>query len=242
MLVITDWRQINIGRDDRITLIGATGCGKTTAARFFIEDKNKICSVVYDNKPSETIYKWQDTQKLYQDYRSLKTAQENRLIYRPPVTETLSADLQDRFFQWIYEENNNTRLYIDEAGALRGGVNPSFFLQACICRGRELGISTITGTQRPARIPTILMSEAEHFLVFRLNMHADRVRVADMTTITPEMQMTLRQYEFYYYNSIMGEHSNKLKLDIPRVTPQHVLFNNVNRSKTNARATATTTF
>lgn len=218
MLRITDWRQLLIGRNDRATLIGATGTGKTTLARFLIEDVYKKNSVVYDNKPSDAISLWSDTQVAYNSFDELEDASEERLIYTPPLKETLDATLQDKFFEWIYTRRY-TRLYIDEASALRGGTNPSYHLQACLCRGRERGIGVITGTQRPSRVPIILMSEAEHFYIFRLNMLMDRQRVYEMTGISVDEQTDLAQYQFFYYNALLGERSNRLKINPSRVTP-----------------------
>lgn len=210
-----DWQEIKMGRNDRASLIGATGTGKTTLARYLIEDTDKRHSVVYDNKPSEAIGQWGPPHKLIENYEELEIAEEERLIYRPPLPETLDAERQDRFFQWIYERQY-CRLYIDEAGSLRGGTTPSYHLQACLCRGREKGISTITGTQRPARIPLVLLSEAEHFYIFRLNLLADRQRIGELTGISVDRQTDLRQYEFFYFNALAGVASDKLRLDLIR--------------------------
>lgn len=237
MLYVSDWRQLVMGRDDRATIIGATGTGKTTLARFLIEDKNKKCSVVYDNKPSDAIALWRSTQTVYQNFDSFADADEERLIYRPPVAETLDIELQDRFFAEIYRRKF-TRLYIDEASALKGGVNPSYHLQACLCRGRERGIGVITGTQRPHRVPLILMSEAEHFYIFRLNMMQDRYRVFEMTGITVDEQTDMPQFSFFYYNAVMGQRSNRLTINSSRVTP-HMHSTNHFRSNTNGKTIAT---
>ena len=228
-----------MGRDDRATLIGATGTGKTTLARFLVEDKYKRNSVVYDNKPSDAIARWKDTQNIYYSFDMVQEAEEERLIYTPPLAETLDAQKQDNFFAWIYERRY-TRLYLDEANALRGGTNPSYHLQACLCRGRERGISVITGTQRPARVPLILMSEAEHFYIFRLNLLVDRQRVFEMTGIGVDEQTDLAQFEFYYYNAILGARSNKLKINPARVTP-HTPYNQHYRSNANARTKTAST-
>ena len=234
MLLIDDWRQLSMGRDDRATLIGATGTGKTTLARFLVEDKYKRNSVVYNNKPSDAVDKWIQTQQMFYNFDDLEYTEANRIIYTPPVKESLNADLQDRFFDWIYYRRF-TRLYVDEANALRGGTNPSYYLQACICRGRERGIGVITGTQRPYRVPIILMSEAEHFYIFRLNMLVDRQRVYELTGISVDEQTDLEQYEFFYYNAILGQRSNRLRINPSRVTP-HTLSHFPKRSNTNARS------
>lgn len=207
-----DFNALRIGRNDRAIFIGATGCGKTTLARYIIEDSNKEYSVVYDAKISDAISKWSTTQTIYTDFNKLIEAEEKRLIYRPPYTEERDPYAQERFFEWIYWRYR-TRLYIDEAYAVLGGNNPSFHLQACITRGRERGISTVIATQRPKRIPLIFMSEAEHYYVFRLQHPDDRFRVEELTGITIEEQIELKQFEFYYFNVFTGK-SNKLKLNL----------------------------
>lgn len=208
-----DWQQISIGRNDRAILIGATGCGKTTLARYLIEDPNKSNSVVYDAKISDAIGKWGNTQKIYTNFEEIRYAEEKRLIYRPSYLEERDAKAQDAFFEWVYFRYN-TRLYIDEAYAILGGTNPSFHLLACITRGRERGISTVIATQRPKRIPLITMSEAEHYYIFRVQMNEDRQRVYELTGLTVEDQIDLNQFEFYYFNVFSGLYPKKMKLNL----------------------------
>lgn len=207
------WRQLKLGRNDRGVAIGATGCGKTTLARYLIEDANKPYSVVYDAKLSDAIGSWNTTQTIYSNFQRLKEADEPRLIYRPPYTEERDPDAQERFFEWVYWRYR-TRLYVDEAYAILGGTNPSFHLQACITRGRERGISTLIATQRPKRIPLIFLSESEHVYIFRLQLMGDRQTVRELTGLSIEEQMDLKQYEFYYFNVFSGLYNRKLKLDL----------------------------
>lgn len=219
-MLVNSWRQLQIARNDRAILIGATGCGKTTLARYLIEDPSKRNSVVYDPKISESIDRWLFRPHVpYYDFHQLRDAEEERLIYRPNYRESLDPRAQDAFFQWIYERRF-TRVYVDEAYSLLGGTNPSFHLQACLSRGRERGISAIVATQRPHRIPLITISEAEHFYVFRLNLLQDRQRVYELTGIDALEQTALNRFEFFYYNALMGERSGKLKLNLAAVTPK----------------------
>lgn len=208
-----EWQQLQIGRNDRAMLVGMTGCGKTTLARYLIEDRNKRYSVVYDPKASEAISKWTNTQKQYTSFSQLETAQEERIIYTPNYIEEQDAAIQDDFFRWIYWRYY-TRVYIDEAYALIGGTRPSRHLLACLSRGRERGISTVTSVQRPRNFPIVLMSEAEHSYIFQLRTPEDRERIEEYTTLSIDSQMDLRPFEFYYFNIRTGLYPKKLKLNL----------------------------
>lgn len=207
-----DFERIKLGRNDRGILIGQTGCGKTTLARYLIEDTNKPYSVVYDAKISDAIGKWSDTQTIYTEFSQLPYAEEKRIIYRPPLYEERNPQAQDAFFEWVYFRKN-TRLYIDEAYAILGGTNPSFHLLACLSRGREKGVSTLIATQRPRRIPFAFMSEAEHYYIFKLQMPEDMQRVYEITGLKVVDQIALNEFEFYYFSARHGLYNQKLKLN-----------------------------
>lgn len=201
-----------MGKNDRAILIGSTGCGKTTLARHLIEDPAKPYSVTYDPKISDNISTWQ-AHEFHSDMYELQTAKARRLVYRPDIHESADAALQDEFFFWVYE-NKHRRVYVDEAYALLGGTRPSFYLQAILSRGRERGVSAVISTQRPARIPVLLLSESEHFYVFRLNHPFDRARVYEITGITAQEQFELENYQFIYYDCVTGRRSRILTLDL----------------------------
>ncbi len=213
---ITHWSQLKLSQTDRAALIGATGCGKTTLARYLIEDSSKPFSITYDAKISDNIGQWNHT--FYYDFYSLTRSDRlkyPRLVYRPDIYESVDPNAQDEFFQWVYHRKR-CRLYVDEAYALLGGTNPSFFLQAVLSRGRERGISAMIATQRPKRIPLITLSESENIYIFRLNLPGDREAVEEITGIDRVDQSTLRNYEFFYFNALTGYRSGKLKLNISR--------------------------
>lgn len=227
MLVLSSWEQLRIGKNDRAILIGATGCGKTLLARFLVNDPAKPYSVVYDTKgliSSPTLQAPQDRwigHKVYTNFDMLIESQKKRLteeprvIYRPPIEEERDAQAQDVFFEWVYDRWR-TRLYVDEAYSILGGTNPSQYLQACLSRGRERGISTVISTQRPARIPVITMSESEHIFVFRLNAKRDRETAGELIDVDPREfhPSNLKDHQFFYFNGRVGQASGKLTLDI----------------------------
>lgn len=207
-----EWSELKLPRNDRGVLIGATGSGKTFLAKYLVEDADKPYSVTYDAKISESIGKWTN-HEFITDFDALMESEARRIVYRPNYIEAIDAQAQDSFFRWIYERQH-TRLFVDEAYAVTGGTNPSFHFQACLARGRERGISTLIATQRPHRIPLVTLSEAEHYWIFRLTLLQDRKRVEEITGITAEEQLDLKNHEFFYFSVFEGRYPQRLKIQV----------------------------
>lgn len=212
------WRTIKPGRDDRAVLIGKTGCGKTTLARFFVEDSEKPFSVTWNPKGSDAVLGWNQTHvgslgALY----DAADKEERRIVYTPDPFVAEDERNQAEFFYWVYE-NKNRRLYLDEATAIvYGGVKVPRGLLALINRGRERGVSTMTATQRPSGVPMNILSESEHYYVFKTLLPQDRQRVEAITGITVEDQAGLNDHEFYYFNLSRGLLPRKLRLNLNEV-------------------------
>lgn len=204
------WERIKLGKNDRGMLIGGTGSGKTFLGKYLVEDPDKPYSVTYDAKISESIGRWKN-HEFIDDFQQLQESDARRIVYRPNIHEAADPMAQDAFFEWIYSRWH-TRLFVDEAYAITGGTNPSFYFQACLTRGRERGISTLVATQRPHRIPLVTLSEAEHYYIFRLNLLKDRQRVEEITGISALDQTDLKEFEFFYYNILTGAYPTKLIL------------------------------
>ncbi len=208
------WQFVRLGRNDRGTLIGKTGSGKTTLARFLLEDYHKPYSVTWNPKNSDAVNSWYHKQ--YYTLDELFEAKEQRLIYTPHYSKAEDEADQEKFFYWIYERKY-TRVYVDEATSVVGGTSPPRFLTAIVNRGRERGISSLIATQRPKRVPLNILSEAEHFYIFKLLLLDDRKRVEEICGITVEQQAQLNDYEFFYFNISRGLFPHKLKLDLRQV-------------------------
>jgi hypothetical protein len=206
------WNAIKLGRNDRGVLIGKTDCGKTTLARFLIEDDLKPYSVTWNPKGSDNVYKW--NHKHVTSLSELYDSEETRLIYTPHPTLAEDEDNQAEFFYWIYERKF-TRIYIDEATAVCYSANkPPRYLTAILNRGRERGISSLTATQRPSGVPMNILSESEHYYVFRTLLPQDQQRIESITGISVEDQIDLDNHEFYYFNISRGLFPTKLKLNL----------------------------
>jgi hypothetical protein len=181
------------GPTDRAVFIGQTGSGKTTFARVVMEQRPY--AVAYDPKGMLSWKGWQ----LYRSFDRMSNdrAIPPRVIYRPSYDELEDKEQIDDFFAWIYRRGNTT-VYVDELYAIAQGDNYPYHYGACLTRGRELGISVFSATQRPSRVPQATLSESEHYYVFRLKLPQDRKRVAEITGLDETEIRQLRGHRFLY--------------------------------------------
>lgn len=172
-------------------LVGRTGAGKSYLGRRFINGLSRL--VVFDPKGTLAtgwnLEPWSDKG-------------ERALLEGKPVRLRVPAPLDgqwDGYAQTIYHAGNCT-LYIDEAyGVVPPGKRIPEYLNALYTRGRELRIGVWAATQRPTWVPLVMLSEAEWLFVFRLQMAADRQRMAEL--MGPEVENVVKdKHGFYAYN------------------------------------------
>lgn len=180
---------------ERMAILGTTGTGKTVAVRSIVGgmiptlgDNDLI--VIHDPKdtfkspdPVNTV-RFEGLQKMQ---RAIKNGGLRKIIrYVPSPEEGANAvGLQAPLWQWVYQrgkQGKRTIIVIDEAYAAvsdsgRGGAP----LRALWTRGRELGITAIILTQRPAWIPQYFLDQAERFLVYDLPDEEDRKKVSKLS-------------------------------------------------------------
>lgn len=189
---------------DRAVLIGQTGSGKTTLARALLAPRLHVA--VYDAKG---LLAWPGYER-FTDLRHAIESKAQRIIYAPNADQLRDLYYAESFFRWIFMRKNTT-LYIDEVYSVTERDNIPDSLHACLTRGRELGISTFCSTQRPKLIPQIVLSESEHYYIFRLLLPQDRMKIRQVIGLDDDALSTLGKYEFYYANN-EGETLGPLRL------------------------------
>ena len=163
-----------IKKGEHIFVAGRTGSGKTFLVKKYLE-KSGLPVYVLDIKKTLKWVRGGDT--LYTEKLSEAIASKKKKIIYQPRWEEMGEEYYDAFFKHVYEKGDCT-LWIDELMGVGNATKFPKYYKACLTRGRELGISVWSCTQRPATIPIISMSEATHLFIFNLAMKKDRERIA----------------------------------------------------------------
>ncbi len=177
--------------DERMMIIGMTGSGKTYFAEKILRWRKHV--VVYDLKGE---LRWQGY-RIVTNFEELKQAEEDKLIFKPPLAFIQNEELVNDFFHWVYERRNCT-LYVDEVMTCCFKGQICFWLSCILTRGRELNISFIGSTQRPKQIPISMLSESERWVAFRLQVFEDAERIQKTFGIEAEEIQALPKRYFFY--------------------------------------------
>lgn len=102
------------------------------------------------------------------------------VIYEPDGDELHDLEILDDWCQWIYDRQNTVAV-IDELTQVASGAKARPGFLNLITRGRIRNCTVFLGTQRPAWVPKIAYTEAQHFYKFYLADADDRKRVASVT-------------------------------------------------------------
>lgn len=192
--------------DSRAVFVGKTGCGKTTLAERICAPFDNVC--VLDSKGE---LKWQGYE-ICTSLSALISAENSRRIWQPNPFEQ-NEETYDRYFKWIYDRRN-TVSYVDEVLAIcKGSQDMPFWFRAILTRGRSRGVASFNSTQAPVYVPHWILSQAEHYFVFRMKLETDREKVEKITGISRALLGDLENHEFYYADD-SEYYPRKLKLRV----------------------------
>lgn len=210
--------------NDRGTLVGMTGTGKSTLARVLLADKRNL--IVTDPKHCfETAQDSIIVEKIGEVYQASTdrrvTEKGFAIIYRPSITE-LNREGMDVLYKWIFERQN-TFVYNDELAAMiPGPLNYPLHLRAIHTQGRMRNIGVLEGTQRPSGIPQWVYSETDHWYKFPLQTPDDQDRMGDYMganvkepkTYPMETVHASKHTFFYWKTGNVGTPAKPYELDL----------------------------
>lgn len=192
--------------NERVTIVGQTGSGKTYLAERLLKPIKRL--IVFDVKGNmkerfNLEYDNSTPRELNQAWRALEENKPARVqIVQPIMSNDELAEYYDQtYFKRIFEIGNVV-IYFDETYAIVQSANTiEPYLNAIFTQGREVKkIGVFASMQRPARIPVVFTSEAQHYFMFRLQKLADRKRMAE-TMGDEVLERIPDRYGFWYYNN-----------------------------------------
>jgi hypothetical protein len=170
------WRQ-----GEHVTLIGPTGCGKTTFARALLPVRRWV--LVLATKPRDPVL---DRWAREEGYRTVRTAAEierarrggDRVILwprgrSPDETEARQYTEFDRALRLAYEVGG-WAVYLDELTYVSGYLGLDRELRRLWYQGRSLGVSVVAAAQAPVHVPRASLDQVSHLVLWR---SPDRQRV-----------------------------------------------------------------
>jgi hypothetical protein len=102
-----------------------------------------------------------------------------RVVVRPAPAENIDGVL-DIWLEMLHENFNRFGIVIDETYQVAFGPRAGPGFTGLVTRGRVRGQTVIMGAQRPAWVPKFVMTEANGYAIFALNVMTDRQVVAGM--------------------------------------------------------------
>lgn len=204
-----DWRQ-----GEHVTMVGTTGCGKSTLAMTILPARayRAIVCVKPRDKLMRQIARTEDYHVTAE--WPPKKADADRIILWPPNhgSENLheQADTVGRALRNLYREGRWC-VYLDELEWLTGSKYLGLEGEVNVMwqHGRSLGLSLVTGAQRPRHVPMLAYDQATHLFLFQNSDRYNRQRMGELGGMDSKriewIMARLPKHVFLYVNTRDGE-------------------------------------
>lgn len=192
--------SFKIKRSERAFFVGKTGSGKTTLAKALLYAQPHV--FILDPKHTFTLPdSWKHS--IYKTMSELESHNdESTAIYRPDLDEMDGGC--NEFFELAFAQRNRL-IFVDEVIRVtpNNRIKPGY--KNVLQLGRELNVGCWSATQRPSSVPIPIMTEAEHYFIFRLTSMDDRKRLRDWLGYDELMTVPKDPHGFYHYSDITGK-------------------------------------
>lgn len=214
--------RITMGNDawlqgEHVSIIGPTGCGKTTLAYFLIPyRKYSIVLATKPKSPSLTRFGRDNGFKVLKEWKELNVNRVPKRIIWPAQNGVESIGYVKGVCYQTFDRVFNQGgwcLYLDELRWITQnypkGLGLEAWVQLILLQGRELGISLMVGSQRPAWIPLEVYDQATHLFFFNERDDRNLARISGIssmdTYLIRDTIINLKPHEFLYLNTRSGD-------------------------------------
>lgn len=203
----------------RLSIIGATGSGKTQAAIWHLSNRNYHIMpwIVYDFKRDHSINSIPYIREIGLD--DIPTHPGVYVVHPLPDQD---EDVERQM--WAIWERGGVGYYVDE-GYMIGRNNRAF--RALLTQGRSKIIPGIILSQRPVWMDRFVFSESDFFQVFRLQHAQDRKSVEMFVPVQLDQRnaqgkRVLPEFFSYYYD--VGKDETNILRPVPDMKQIHATF------------------
>ena len=185
---------LEIGTNDRVSIFGKTGAGKTFFSKnwllphyshyVFWDIKHENNDVLHDiivSTPKEL---------------KKEIVKNNRILYQPrkPNDEDFNEVCE------IIFNSGNMALYVDESAFVSTPSKILYWHKVLITQGRSYGSGIVNVSQRPRDIHNTLISESEHLFIFVLSLETDIMKLKYQIGDAADEISALQEHYFIYYS------------------------------------------
>ena len=208
------YRQIDWRQGEHVGLIGPTGCGKTTLGFYLLPLRKYVAAIA--TKPASA-----SIDRFYQEnhYKILKkwngklstTEYPHRLLW--PQQKTM-GDVQGQYdairdaLHAIFTQGGWC-VYLDELKYVTKKLSLDREVDTLWLQGRELKISLMAGTQRPAWVPLEMYDQSTHLFFWQERDDRNLSRISGIssmdTVIIRKTIINLEPHQFLYLNTRNGQ-------------------------------------
>ena len=196
---------ISIDPTERWILLGKTGSGKTQAAKHYLNEVARKWRVVLIDPKNMWLGKyptWAGKKELGNVYKPrLVTKFDKKLKVQcfQPDPENLWGNGLERLCYDVFKEGK-TFIYFDELDQLVSANSIPGPFSTLWTKGRQVEIGAWAASQRCLRIPEIVKSQAEKWLVFNLPGKKDPTDAETYIHISWQ-DIPIKDYKYWYYDA-----------------------------------------
>jgi hypothetical protein len=144
-----------------------------------------------------------------------KLRNHRRVLYQPNEQYLNDLDAYDQVIKTFYLRGNCC-IYVDDMVGIMDRNKFPNYLRIAYMLGRAKGVTCISSVQRPANVPGFILSESQHYFVFRLVMPQDHKKMRDtLFDYDPDL-INAYPYSFQYSDMRFSKKSELMKIALKK--------------------------
>lgn len=193
-------QRIQIKSNDRVFICGSTGSGKTVYGNsVLIPQYSRVIFHDFKLENADLLSAGFVLARTTDEMMALMVGNSYKILYQPLMYDE-DGNLADfnRVCEIIYK-NGNCTLFVDEANYFATSSSIEPYHRELLTRGRSRGCGVVNLSQRPVGVHNLCISEAQHLIIFNLNLENDILKLkAALPRDMHDKLYNLNEFEYIY--------------------------------------------